>query len=551
MGGGTWAQSSYMPRTQAERFFDANIKTDAYGSNSINRSFSESAGKVTGNASAVLPMTLMRIFGRETSTLTVTCETEMRLPNTDVMFVLDVTGSMNCVAGDKSCTNNGERPAFNSKIDGLKVAVKCFYEIVARLDSNANCEGGAPSGGTGNQVQIRFGFVPYASNVNVGRLLPTNFVIDQGEYNSREFVPAQLFSTNTTKVTVVGRCPTYTDTDTTKYSVRELENYGNIFRVCEVVTSTFTPPQWRYGKVTLDVSGLKNGSQWNRNFTAKIGDLGLDAQINWPGCIEERATVQRTSYDPIPAGARDLDIDATPVAGNPETQWRPSLPDATYLRRSFGNRSDLNRDITLQPITTNYSRFGQPTWSNYYCPTESKRMQTWPIASQFDAYVDSLVATGNTYHDIGMIWGARLISPTGIFRADNEYTPQGGEIERHLIFMTDGDATSAPCDYNAYGIPFFDRLQTTDVGNASDCSTQRTSLANQINARMSAVCTAIKNKNITLWVVSFGGDTVQATEDRLEACASEGRYFQASDSAALQRTFRSIADQISALRIVK
>ena len=47
---------------------------------------------MTGTASATLPMTLMRVFGKTTETLTVTCDAEMRLPNTDVMFVLDTTG---------------------------------------------------------------------------------------------------------------------------------------------------------------------------------------------------------------------------------------------------------------------------------------------------------------------------------------------------------------------------------------------------------------------------------------------------------------------------
>ena len=98
MGGGTWAQTvngvANYPNSAAEKFFDANYNSSAYGATTVTRSFSESAGKVSGTASAVLPMTLMRIFGRTNETLQVACSAEMRLPNTDVMFVLDVTGSM-------------------------------------------------------------------------------------------------------------------------------------------------------------------------------------------------------------------------------------------------------------------------------------------------------------------------------------------------------------------------------------------------------------------------------------------------------------------------
>ena len=114
---------------------------------------------MTGTVSATIPMTLMRIFGRTTETIAVTCSSEMRLPNTDIMFVLDTTGSMASLQPGDSV----------SKMDALKTSVKCFYEIVARLDTNATCTTGAPSGGTGDQVQIRFGFMPYSTNVNVGQ----------------------------------------------------------------------------------------------------------------------------------------------------------------------------------------------------------------------------------------------------------------------------------------------------------------------------------------------------------------------------------------------
>ena len=71
-------------------------------------------------------------------------------------------------------------------------------------------------------------------------------------------------------------------------------------------------------------------------------------------------------------------------------------------------------------------------------------------------------ASGNTYHDIGLVWGARFASPTGIFASENKATSKGGEIERHIIFMTDGDASTNNTDYAAYGLPWFDRRQTSN-----------------------------------------------------------------------------------------
>ena len=88
-------------------------------------------------------MSLMRIFGFSRDTLSVTCDAEMRLPNTDIMFVLDVTGSM-----DRNIPGDSTR-----KMDGLKTSVKCFYEIVARRDTTANCATGVPSGGTSSATE--------------------------------------------------------------------------------------------------------------------------------------------------------------------------------------------------------------------------------------------------------------------------------------------------------------------------------------------------------------------------------------------------------------
>ncbi|TKD50696.1 TadE/TadG family type IV pilus assembly protein [Sphingomonas baiyangensis] len=549
MGGGTWAQQSGMPNTEAQRFFDANFRRDSgstlgvYGSKDVTRQFAESAGKVTGTATAVLPMTLMRVLGKTTETLTVTCDAEMRLPNTDVMFVLDVTGSMNCKAGDTSCTNNGNVPATDSKIEGLQVAVKCFYEIVARLDTSAPCVAGAPSGGTGSAVQIRFGFVPYASNVNVGKILPVGFMANSWKYQSRKRDGSEWSDWYYRGVAYPdwrGNCAAAqanTATQENRVQKRYVWQYGQDMCVYE---RRDLQPRWHYALHDIDVSGLKNGTGYRDSFTvAGVNNDGSDRTVDWSGCIEERQTVRATNFSPIPAGAKDLDIDLVPTSGDVTTQWGPALPSVIWARNVTSNWNEINTAETR--TTTNY-------YNNvpFECPTASRKLQQWPDATAFDAYVDSFRASGSTYHDIGMIWGARLLSPTGIFSAENALTPQGGEIERHLIYMTDGDTSTINSNYTAYGLSILDRRQT-DAGEVPSNAT----LNDQVNLRFAAVCEAVKNKNITLWVVSFGGGINTDTENRLRACASSNRYFTASDSAALQTTFKSIADQISALRLTR
>ena len=143
----------------------------------------------------------------------------------------------------------------------------------------------------------------------------------------------------------------------------------------------------------------------------------------------------------------------------------------------------------------------------------------------------------------------RLISPTGLFASENAYTPKGGEIERHVIFMTDGDACTENYNYTSYGIEWFDRRRTDPGAVPTDgCTTNTPTLTEQVNRRTEGLCTAIKNKNITLWVIAFGS-LASSTETRLKNCASSGRYFKATNAAALQQTFKQIADQISMLRL--
>ncbi|MEC7933810.1 MAG: TadE/TadG family type IV pilus assembly protein, partial [Pseudomonadota bacterium] len=175
MGGGAWNAHNDKARLTADGIFNINYVPGSYGSSDLVKTFTERQGKVTGTASVTIPMTIMVIFGFPTKTVAVTCDAEMRIPNTDVMFVLDTTGSM-------ASKNPGEG---DTKINGLKKAVKCFYEALAKIDTTASC-GSNPSGARNNDVQLRFGFVPYSSNVNVGRLLRNDWMVNTALYQSRK-----------------------------------------------------------------------------------------------------------------------------------------------------------------------------------------------------------------------------------------------------------------------------------------------------------------------------------------------------------------------------
>lgn len=648
MGVGTWAANSGTANAQALRMFDQNFEGGAYGTSGLTRSFAESGGNVTGTASATVPMALMQVLGQESKVITVTCQAELRIPNSDVMFVLDTTGSMGGTAAGSTET----------KISGLRKATKCFYEALAKQNitdiAPADCgETVDPTATNLGNVQLRFGFVPYAVNVNVGRLLPLDYMADSWTYQSRQATTTT--DTNATAVygtesaattvstvdtplantawvntgqditingvfydwsssTTSAECsrltkppvsttatiganefvsqspavPVEPDATVTKTyerdTVTKTRSYRYLFTpnidprkrgtcrlqfqdtgqtVRTLTTSTTTPitwvrntyfSGWDYKPVAFNISGLKDtaNNAWRSSVQLPIGTDGANTAISWSGCIEERQTFRgpdtdpTNDWDPIPSTALDMNIDLVPTAGNAPTQWGPMLTNAVWERYAvntdgWGNRS-LSSNRALNNVwLSRTDGFSLPR-PNINCPTAARKYQTWS-PTDFSNYVNGLAIGGNTYHDIGLLWGARIMSPTGIFAALN--APTNVTIERHMVFMTDGETNIFGDDYSAYGIHWYDRRQTPTAIAPTDAQ-----LRNMTDARTAALCTAIKNRNINLWVVSYG-NIDSATNDRLEMCATPGKFFEATSVTALVANFKQIAAEISALRLTQ
>ena len=110
---------SFLPIvTVGNRFFNLNYQTGAYGTK--NRQFQmtlENDYAISGVASVDVPTTIMTLFGYNNMAINVKCEAKLNFSNTDVMFVLDTTGSM-------ADTNPGDS---SPKISILKNVVSNFH----------------------------------------------------------------------------------------------------------------------------------------------------------------------------------------------------------------------------------------------------------------------------------------------------------------------------------------------------------------------------------------------------------------------------------------
>ena len=603
MSGITWTTTGAdNSKETAEKFFSINFPAHRYGTNSSTVDYTASnTGAVTGVASAVVPMTLMSLFNMPDKTVTVECTADLQLPNTDVMFVLDTTLSMNDI-------NPGDS---QSRITVLRSAVTDFYNTLQSVK---------PAGS-----HIRYGFVPYSSTVNVGMLLKRDWVVDEGTYDSREYDNTSpkdggtqgdtITSTTTTKVsgssatgtkyqgsseTCAAPANTLSDTYTswsawspsatsvprsrsrtrtrngTTYSAGLTNgvcwitptNYNNLV---ETYTATVTANpnagnenadgvyhHWIYKPIPFALANLKGAGDGDAtvsggNFVARVANNGANRTIKWDqsnACIEERKT--RRSDQGTDVARYDMDIDLVPNKNNDDTRWKPFLPGLVYGRKSgnlagtsgweySGSEATFTRIVNIN-ATTNYVTPSSDLTQYGACPTYARKLAEID-ASTLATYLAALKPAGFTYHDIGMLWGLRLMSREGLFAAEHSAAEATGKYARNLIFMTDGATDTRIGAYDAWGQSAVARRRTP-TGVIPTNSTQ-----NAITeARLTELCNVAKNnKNITVWVIAFGTELTSL----LSSCASPGRAFQANNASQLTETFAEIASQIAQLRVTK
>lgn len=568
---------------QADRYFAVNFDSALQGTRDTTYEFAANtnANSITGTASTTMDLLIMQIFGKVAMEIEASCSSTMGVGNSDVMMVLDVTGSMGTTLGS------------GTRMSALQTAMKNFYSTLNTSTSGTN-------------ARVRYGFVPFSSTVNVGRLLydkDPSYIADESTIQSRQALfdtvvsyvfsgwtapasstssgysgisngsttaydntrytsqsscnaalPANIdwanngSSSQSTGTTTTGTPPntqqtvTITTTQPQRmttylcarsgsrwsrfyyYSYRNFQTYQ--YLTSSGIYTTVTNQvfnRWDYKPVTYDTSAFKAF----QSVTTKTGSSGSNVTSTWGGCIEERDTVNASAFSfstltgMSPSDAYDLDLDLEPNGDN-ATKWTPLWPQVSYYRSSLG-----------------VSTTGSSSSSTVYCPAAAKGLQTMS-QSAFNAYADSLAPTGATYLDIGMIWGGRLISQEGIF-ADtvNEEPSNGGNVTRHLIFMTDGDMDTSNSIYQAYGIEWLDRRVTSDGGKTQDDA--RHSL------RFRAVCDAIKAKGVRVWVIAF----TNGLNSDLSYCSSPSSSFTAATASQLNTAFQEIAKQVGELRVLQ
>lgn len=528
-----------------------------------------SDNQVAGTASVLVPMTVMKMFAAPDRTINVSCQARYDVADTDIVFVLDTTGSMACppemtntncssyvsslgqtaytrptsdpdampgYLGSSSYYVNEANGGSGSRIKALRQAVKDFY---ATMDGSKD-----------RNTRVRYGFVTYTSTVNAGKAIfdasPSYLMgANAGEtvdYETRHPTADYWKRDNSAGVNgkakaacnaVYSRNPS---TALTYNAAGEATVVYDVWRSdskCYTVNATFGPV-WTYEQWPLDVS------QFIRGGVTTDPTRFNNATTRWDGCIEERATQAGTTN--FTSASYDLDPDLIPTS-DARTRWRPMWPRVTWARNWSMNN---NRFTSTAAITTNGDINAPLTMDDgaefvksgfYSCGKPIHRLSEMS-EDEVAAYVDAsdFRALGGTYHDTGMIWGVRMLSMKGIFAADNTGRQGQGTPKKVIVFLTDGDMAPNDSLYGLYGVEYLDKRVSGGSGTLKDYH----------NARFIYECNKARTMGVDVWTVAIG----LASTAELKSCArTDAQALSTTSGSGLSTAFQTIAKQVAMLRL--
>lgn len=273
--------------------------------------------------------------------------------------------------------------------------------------------------------------------------------------------------------------------------------------------------QWLRNPATYWSCSQYNGNGSCRTWTqsAVAHDPAWFSSI-WEGCVEERSTVSQGGPNiRISSDVEEADIDSYSTSDD-NLKWQPYDDVATV-----GERSSYD----------NLARF---------CPARASKLREYGSEQAFQTQVNASLARvgGYTNHDLGIMWGTRYLSSTGMFQAENPDEVDGIRVARHIIFLTDGEMTADSYNYSSFGIP-----------NAEDRMTGWGSLAGKHQSRFLNACNRARQMGATVWVIALD---VGSTAD-ISPCASGDDHFFVSDGSDLDQVFDLIGKGIGRLRLTE
>jgi Flp pilus assembly protein TadG len=247
-----------------------------------------------------------------------------------------------------------------------------------------------------------------------------------------------------------------------------------------------------------------NGTNQNRSIR--------DWRQSGSACVEERPTIGNDFND------GDFDIDLTVTRDDIDLIAQTNNDHARQWGRWDPDENDYDDDG--------------------YCPSPATRLRTYGNETSYQNAINDATAivNGNTYHDLGLMWAARLLSSTGMNASRNPEEYNGVPVAKHIVFLTDGDLVPTSSNYSSFGNYNFNQLLTGSGGQED-----------RHIAHFLSSCDVAKSMGMTIWVIALDiSDT-----DEIEPCATSSGHFFVSDGSDLEEVFERIGAGIGRLRLTQ
>ncbi len=466
-------------RARMLAFFNANYPPDRFGTpHDIDLNISGSVLTVT--ASTSVPTKFMGLFGLDDIDVHAESQVVRELAGVEAVLVLDVTGSM---AG-----NN---------ISALKTASTNFINTM--FDKIEDPQ------------YLRIGIVPWSNAVNVG------------PYGKGLNLTGGVYGTP------------FVDNPATDSYISPASNitYGSgnyDWQGCVIERSSSSAlldqasPNWQMYRYPPNKCSLYNCTQYN---CAQYNCAQYNcAQYNCTqyNCALYNCTKTDKNGNCTKYGSTCVQYGTTCTKyGNTCVQYGTTC-------KTYGN--------TCQQYGNTCTKYGNTCvqWSgdpNTDCPSSPIQ----PLINdqkKLLSIIGGLQVGGNTYSNIGMVWGWRVISEDFPFSEGSPYDDK--RWSKTVILMTDGDNT----------------INSTYSGEGPYGTTGTSTTATQQNQKFAQICTNMKAKGIRVYTITFQSAINSTTKGYYRNCAtSPTMYYDAPSNQSLINAFDEIANQLSQLHITK
>lgn len=447
-----------------QAFMNANYPPEKMGT-AYNLNMVVEGDNVRVSANADYDTAFLWILGIEEITVYSETVVQREVQGLEVVLVLDNTGSM----------------ATDNNIRALKEAATNFINILFANTSNPNT--------------IKVGMVPYSNAVRVGR------------YGIGRTPEGDTYNGGERFVTLP---------DEVSYTSNHDSSSGWYGCVVEHMDDDYNPSATHVSgsRGQLWKTGNKmNGHGWNPEVNTN-DPYPDDVSLNWQGPwdIYQYGTVSRgscseyenqcTSYGNVCVSSHE---ECTRYRSNGQCRtWTTVCDEYEYGCQNYQN------------VCTSYNyTFNPNSTPNNGCPYAN----VVPLTSDQDYLLEQVepdVASdmkphGNTLGNIGMIWGARVLSPEPPF---TEAQPWENKMWRKaIVMMTDGVNTD-DSNYSAYWFSNKNQMNTTKFNN-----------------RFLEICESLKDEDVVIYTITFGDGAGSVTSYYRDCATSESKY-----SMLLRRT---------------